>query len=75
VRIIEIRPSKKLRNYWEAFEGEGVQPAFPTKQHAVDYASNRFGGSSGEIQIYDDSSENMVKKIAIEDRIKYPHAD
>jgi hypothetical protein len=75
MRIIEIRPSKKFRNHWEAFESEGVQPAFPTKQHAIDYASNRFGGSRGEIHVYDDAGENMVEKIAIDDRIKYPRAD
>jgi hypothetical protein len=66
---------EKVPEPLEAFEGDGVQPAFPTKQHAIDYASNRFGGSRGEIHVYDDAGENMVEKIAIDDRIKYPRAD
>ena len=71
MRIIEIRPSKKFRNHWEAFEGEGVQPNFPTKQHAIDYASNRFGGSCGEIHVYDESGLTIAEKISIDGRGQY----
>ena len=30
-------------------------------------------GASGEIHVYDDTGENIVEKIAMDDRIKYPH--
>jgi hypothetical protein len=35
--VIEIRPH---RSGWKAFESHGVEPVFPEKDHAIDYAQN-----------------------------------
>jgi len=45
---IEIRPH---RWGWEAFEAPGVEPVFPKKDQAIDYAQNRASFRSGEIRI------------------------
>jgi len=68
MRIVEIRPSKRLRG-WSALEAPGVAPAFPGlngKQYAIDYARGRFGGSRGEIHVYDDAGHSVIEKIAID---------
>jgi len=36
--VIEIRPN---RWGWKAFESPGVEPVFPKKDQAIDYAPNR----------------------------------
>ena len=36
--VIEIRPD---RPGWKVFEAPGVEPVFPEKRQAVDYARNR----------------------------------
>jgi len=36
--VIEIRPHSWG---WKAFEARGVEPVFPKKDHATDYAQNR----------------------------------
>jgi hypothetical protein len=77
LKIIEVRPSKKFKGAWVAFEAPGVVPAFKTgdpKADAIDYAKGRFGGGSGEIHIYDDAGETIIEKMPIGDRIKYPNA-
>jgi hypothetical protein len=69
MRIINIRPSKKVAGAWLAFEAPGVEPAFATttpKADAIDYARGRFGGSHGEIHVYDETGEAVAKKIAID---------
>jgi hypothetical protein len=48
--IIEIRP---LRRGWKVFETPGVEPVFPEKYQALNYAENRASFRSGEIQIFD----------------------
>jgi hypothetical protein len=48
--IIEIRPH---RNGWAVFEAPGVEPVFPEKDQAIDYAQNRACFRSGEIHIFD----------------------
>ena len=68
MRLIEIRRSKNL-NGWSAFEAPGVSPTFPGpngKQNAIDYARGRFGGSRGEIHVYDDAGENVIERIAVD---------
>jgi hypothetical protein len=50
VTIIEIRP---FRNGWKCFEAPGVEPVFPKKDQAIDYAQQRACFRSGEIQILD----------------------
>jgi hypothetical protein len=48
--VIEIRPH---RWGWKAFEAPGVEPVFPSKDQAIDYAQNRACFRLGEIQILD----------------------
>jgi Uncharacterized protein conserved in bacteria (DUF2188) len=38
---------------WKAFEAGGVEPVFPKKDQAIDYAQNRACFRSGEIRILD----------------------
>jgi hypothetical protein len=49
-------------------------PTPTPKADAIDYARGRFGGSRGPIHVYDEAGENIVEKIPVDDRIKYPHA-
>jgi hypothetical protein len=50
--VIEIRPH---RWGWKAFESPGVEPVFPKKDQAVDYAQSRACFRSGELRILDSS--------------------
>ena len=37
------------------------------KQYALDYARNsRFGGTSGEVRVYDDTGENVIDVIPVQ---------
>jgi len=57
--VIEIRPHS---GGWKAFEAHGVEPVFPKKDQAIDYAQNRACFRSGEIRILD-SSGNVERTI------------
>jgi len=57
--VIEIRPN---RWGWKAFESPGVEPVFPKKDQAIDYAQNRACFRSGEIRILD-ASGNVERII------------
>jgi len=48
--VIEISPH---RWGWKAFESPGVEPVFPKKDQAIDYAQNRACFRSGQMQILD----------------------
>jgi hypothetical protein len=72
MKIIEIRPSKRFRYHWEAYEGEGVQPTFAGKQDALDYAAGRFGGGAGEVHVFSDDTLTIERSIAIDGRGQYP---
>jgi hypothetical protein len=48
--LIKIKPH---RWGWKVFESVGVQPVFPTKQDAIDYAQGRACFRSGQIRILD----------------------
>ena len=61
--VIEIRPH---RWGWKAFEAPGVEPVFPKKGQAIDYAQNRACFRSGEIQILD-STGNIERVIPFDD--------
>ena len=77
MKIIEVRPSKRFKGAWTSFEAPGVEPAFSepdAKRKAMDYASQRFGGSSGEVHVYDDAGEAIERKIVIDGRGKYQQA-
>jgi len=56
--IIEIR---SFRNGWKVFEAPGVEPVFPEKRQAINYAENRACFRSGEIRILD--SSGAVERI------------
>jgi hypothetical protein len=70
MKIIEIKPTKKFGGAWCAYEAPGVSPCYPGpcgKQQAIDYARNcRFGGTSGEIRVFDETSENVVEVITVQ---------
>ncbi len=70
MKIIEIRPTKKFGGAWCAVEAQGVSPCYPGptgKQFTIDYARDcRFGGTSGEIRIYDETGKNVVETIAVQ---------
>ena len=57
--VIEIRPH---RWGWKAFESLGVEPVFPKKDQAIDYAQNRACFRSGQIRVLD-SSGNVERII------------
>ena len=48
------------------FESPGVEPVFPKKDQAIDYAQNRACFRSGEIQILD-STGNVERVIPFDD--------
>jgi hypothetical protein len=61
--IIEIRPHHWG---WKAFEAPGVEPVFPEKGQAIDYAQNRACFRSGEIRVLD-SMGNFERIILFDD--------
>ena len=52
--VIEIRPH---RWGWKAFEAAGVEPVFPQKDQAIDYAQNRACFRSGQIRGLDSTGK------------------
>jgi len=48
--IIEIKPHSEG---WNVFEAVGVEPVFPEKEHAMNYATGHTRSRSGEIRILD----------------------
>ena len=50
--VIEIRPH---RWGWKVFEAPGVEPVFPEKRQAIDYAETRARFRAGEIRVLDSS--------------------
>ena len=63
--VIEIRPH---RWGWKVFEAPGVEPVFPEKRQAINYAEGRACFRSGEIQIVDSSG-------SLEQTIPFTEAD
>ena len=63
--LIEIKPH---RWGWKAFESPGVEPVFPRKDQAIDYAQNRACFRSGEIRVLD-------SKGKVEHTIAFSEAD
>jgi len=57
--LIEIKPH---RNGWKVFGAPGVEPVFLAKHQAINYAENRASFRSGEIRIFD-SSSNVERVI------------
>jgi hypothetical protein len=58
--VIEIKPH---RWGWKVFEAPGVEPVFPEKDQAINYAQGRASFRSGEIRVLD-SSGNVERTIA-----------
>jgi hypothetical protein len=58
--VIEIKPHPRG---WSVFEGPGVEPVFPEKRQAIDYAECRACFRSGEIRILD-STGKLKRAIA-----------
>jgi hypothetical protein len=51
---IEIKPH---RSGWKALEAPGIEPVFPKKDQAIDYAQNRACFRSGEIRVLDSTGK------------------
>jgi hypothetical protein len=62
--VIEVRPH---RLGWKAFESPGVEPVFPEKDQAIDYAQNPPCFRSGEVRIVD-STGNIERVIPVRRR-------
>jgi hypothetical protein len=58
--VIEIRPH---RWGWKAFETPDVEPVFPGKDQAIDYAESRACFRLGEIRVLD-STGKLERTIA-----------
>jgi hypothetical protein len=61
--LIEVKPH---RWGWEVFEAPGVQPVFPQKDNAIDYAQGRACFRAGEIRIMD-STGNVERVIPFDE--------
>jgi hypothetical protein len=61
--MIEIKPH---RWGWKVFEAPRIEPVFPEKHEAVNYAENRACFRSGEIRILD-SSGNVERVMPFND--------
>jgi Uncharacterized protein conserved in bacteria (DUF2188) len=61
--VIEVKPH---RWGWKVFESPGVEPVFPEKDQAINYAEDRASFRSGEIRILD-SSGNVERTIPFND--------
>ena len=57
--LIEIKPH---RWGWKVFEAPGVEPVFPEKDQAINYAQGRASFRSGEIRVLD-LSGNVERTI------------
>jgi hypothetical protein len=55
----EIQPARG----WKVFEAPGVEPVFPQKRQAIDYAETRVCFRSGEIRLLD-STAKLERTIA-----------
>src|SRR5690242_6816242 len=60
MKIIEVKP---VRGGWKVFEMRGVEPVFPKRDQALDYANTRQGFGQGEIHVVDAASR-IVEKIS-----------
>jgi hypothetical protein len=58
--VIKIRPHHWG---WRVFEAQGVEPVFPEKRQAIDYAQCRVRFRSGKIRILD-STGKLERTIA-----------
>ena len=75
--LLEVRKDTQVNSYvvvkvkphrwgWKVFEVPGVEPVFPDKDQAIDYAQNRACFRSGEVRIFD-STGNVERIIPFDD--------
>jgi hypothetical protein len=65
--LIEIKPH---RWGWKVFEASGVEPVFPEKRQAINYAQSRASFRSGEIRILGSSGGSCLsRRSSIQGRI------
>lgn len=62
-KIIEVKP---VRGGWRVFEMCGIEPVFPKRDQAIDYANTRQGFSLGEIRLLDAAGE-VVETISFDE--------
>jgi hypothetical protein len=74
MRIIKILPSDRWPGFWESYECDGVEPAYRKKEDAIGYASQRFGGSRGEVHVYDATGATIERMIIVDGRGQYQTA-
>ena len=60
--VMEIKPH---RWGWKAFEARGVEPVFPKKDQAIDYAQCRACYRSGEIRVLDSTGTIPLTRSVI----------
>jgi hypothetical protein len=63
-----VNEIRRHRWGWKAFEAPGVEPVFPEKDQAIDYAQNRACFRSGEIRVLDSTGK-------LEGKIVFSEAD
>ncbi len=63
--IIEIKPH---RWGWKVLNAPGVEPVFPEKRQAINYAQSRATFRSGEIRVLD-SNGNVESLIPFNDSV------
>jgi len=63
--IIEIKPH---RGGWKVLNAPGVEPVFPEKRQAINYAQSRATFRSGEIRVLD-SNGNVESLIPFNDSV------
>ncbi len=63
--IIEIKPH---RWGWKVLNAPGVEPVFPEKRQAINYAQSRASFRSGEIRVLD-SNGNVESLIPFNDSV------
>jgi len=77
VTIIEVRPSKKFKDAWVAFEAPGIEPAFAApdaKQKAIDYSADAWEEAMGKCTNMATTLQLSSAPIVIDGRGQYPQA-
>jgi hypothetical protein len=72
---IDVRPCKRFKGAWVAFEARGAEPAFAApdaKRKEIDYACGRFGGGAREVHVFDDDESTIERSIVIDGPGQYP---
>jgi len=57
--------SRPREGGWKVFEAPGVEPLFPEKNQAINYAQSRASFRCGEIRILDSTSLEKARLAAL----------